>query len=150
MLKKFTWGHGVALALGLFIIFILSMIFYFTSTWKNSELITDDYYEAELAYQDVIDAKSLANGLSEKPQYSQDKMGIQITFPHEYNNINTQFSIDLHRAEDQKLDVIKEMELDGRNSLFIPAAVLAKGNYVLRVHWTRAEKNYQLDYDLVW
>lgn len=150
MLKKFTWGHGVALALGLFIIFILSMIFYFTSTWKNSELITDDYYEAELAYQDVIDAKSLANGLSEKPQYSQDKMGIRITFPQEYNNINTQFSIDLHRAEDQKLDVIKEMELDGRNSLFIPAAVLAKGNYVLRVHWTRAEKNYQLDYDLVW
>lgn len=150
MLKKFTWGHGVALALGLFIIFILSMIFYFTSTWKNSELITDDYYEAELAYQDVIDAKSLANGLSEKPQYSQDKMGIRITFPQEYNNLNTQFSIDLHRAEDQKLDVIKEMELDGRNSLFIPAAVLAKGNYVLRVHWTRAEKNYQLDYDLVW
>lgn len=150
MLKKFTWGHGVALALGLFIIFILSMIFYFTSTWKNSELITDDYYEAELAYQDVIDAKSLANGLSEKPQYSQDKMGIRITFPQEYNNLNTQFSIDLHRAEDQKLDVIKKMELDGRNSLFIPAAVLAKGNYVLRVHWTRAEKNYQLDYDLVW
>lgn len=150
MLKKFTWGHGVALALGLFIIFILSMIFYFTSTWKNSELITDDYYEAELAYQDVIDAKSLANGLPEKTQYSQDKMGIRITFPQEYNNINTQFSIDLHRAEDQKLDVIKEMELDGRNSLFIPAAVLAKGNYVLRVHWTRAEKNYQLDYDLVW
>ena len=64
MLKKFTWGHGVALALGLFIIFILSMIFYFTSTWKNSELITDDYYEAELAYQDVIDAKEFlaANG----------------------------------------------------------------------------------------
>ncbi|MBP0612026.1 FixH family protein [Chryseobacterium sp. cx-311] len=150
MLKKFTWGHGVALALGLFIIFILSMIFYFTSTWKNSELITDDYYEAELAYQDVIDAKSLANGLPEKPQYSQDKMGIRITFPQEYNNLNTQFSIDLHRAEDQKLDVIKEMDLDGRNSLFIPAAVLAKGNYVLRVHWTRAEKNYQLDYDLVW
>lgn len=150
MLKKFTWGHGVALALGLFIIFILSMIFYFTSTWKNSELITDDYYEAELAYQDVIDAKSLANGLPEKPQYSQDKMGIRITFPQEYNNLNTQFSIDLHRAEDQKLDVIKEMDLDGRNSLFIPAAVLAKGNYVLRVHWTKADKKYQLDYDLIW
>ena len=150
MLKKFTWGHGVALALGLFIIFILSMIFYFTSTWKNSELITDDYYEAELAYQDVIDAKALAGALPEKPEYVQDQSGIRVIFPKDYNNSNTQFTIDLHRAEDQKLDVIKEVDLDSRNSLFIPAAVLAKGNYVLRVLWTRADKKYQLDYDLIW
>ncbi|MBW8358553.1 MAG: FixH family protein [Weeksellaceae bacterium] len=150
MLKKFTWGHGIVLALGTFIIFILSMIFYFTSTWKNSELITDDYYEEELAYQDVIDAKNLANQLPEKPKYVQNETGIRIFFPADINNSNSKFRIDLHRAEDQKLDVIREMTLDSQNSIFIPAAILAKGNYVLRVHWEMDAKQYQIDYDLVW
>ena len=150
MLKKFTWGHGIVLALGTFIIFILSMIFYFTSTWKNSELITDDYYEEELAYQDVIDAKTLANQLPEKPKYIQDVTGIRIIFPADINNSNAKLRIDLHRAEDQKLDVIREMTLDSQNSIFIPAALLAKGNYVLRVHWEKEAKDYQIDYDLVW
>ena len=150
MLKKFTWGHGIMVALGSFMIFILSLIWYFTSTWKNSELITDNYYEEELAYQNVIDAKNKAINLKELPVYQQNESGISVTFPSEINNSNSKFRIDLHRAEDQKLDIIREMKLDQRNSIFIPAKVLAKGNYVLRVMWKKDNEEYQLDYDLIW
>jgi len=150
MLKNFTWGHGIVVALGSFMIFILSLIWYFTSTWKNSELITDNYYEEELAYQNVIDAKNKAINLKELPVYQQNESGISVTFPSEINNSNSKFRIDLHRAEDQKLDIIREMKLDQRNSIFIPAKVLAKGNYVLRVMWKKDNEEYQLDYDLIW
>ncbi|RCU44094.1 nitrogen fixation protein FixH [Chryseobacterium lacus] len=150
MLKNFTWGHGIVVALGSFMIFILSLIWYFTSTWKNSELITDNYYEEELAYQNVIDAKNKATNLKELPVYHQNESGISVTFPSEINNSNSKFRIDLHRAEDQKLDIIREMELDQRNSIFIPAKVLAKGNYVLRVMWKKDNEEYQIDYDLIW
>ncbi len=150
MFKNFTWGHGVAVALGAFMIFILSMIFIFSRGWQNSELITDNYYEEELVYQNVIDAKNLADKLPEKPKYLQDVSGIKVVFPKDINNGNSKFKIDLHRADDQKLDIIREMPLDGSNSIFIPAKVLLKGNYVLRMHWTKENKNYQLDYDLVW
>lgn len=150
MLKNFTWGHGIVVALGSFMIFILSLIWYFTSTWKNSELITDNYYEEELAYQNVIDAKNKAINLKELPVYKQNESGISVTFPSEINNSNSKFRIDLHRAEDQKLDIIREMELDQRNSIFIPAKVLAKGNYVLRMMWKKDNEEYQIDYDLIW
>lgn len=150
MLKNFTWGHGIVVALGSFMIFILSLIWYFTSTWKNSELITDNYYEEELAYQNVIDAKNKAINLKELPVYHQNESGISVTFPSEINNSNSKFRIDLHRAEDQKLDIIREMELDQRNSIFIPAKVLAKGNYVLRMMWKKDNEEYQIDYDLIW
>lgn len=150
MLKNFTWGHGIVVALGSFMIFILSLIWYFTSTWKNSELITDNYYEEELAYQNVIDAKNKAINLKELPVYQQNESGISVTFPSEINNSNSKFRIDLHRAEDQKLDIIREMKLDQRNSIFIPAKVLAKGNYVLRVMWKKDNEEYQIDYDLIW
>lgn len=150
MLKKISWGHGVAIALGTFMLFILGLIFYFTSTMSNSELITENYYEEELEYQKVIDAKTLAEQLPEKPQYIQNEEGIRIVFPATINNNNSTFRIDLHRADDQRLDIIRDMKLDQKNSIFVPANVIVKGHYVLRMHWTKDQKNYQLDYDLEW
>ena len=41
--------------------FILFLIFVFSHGMKNSELISDNYYQDELTYQDVIDAKTNAD-----------------------------------------------------------------------------------------
>ncbi len=150
MFKKFSWGHGIVIALGSFIAFILFMIFLFPNGQQNSEMITENYYEEELAYQKVIDAKNNADLLPEKPKYNQDQSGIKVIFPEDINNENSKFTIDLHRADDQKLDVKREIKLDGKNTLFIPANILVKGNYVLRTMWTTNNKNFQIDYDLVW
>ncbi len=69
-MKNFTWGHGIILALGSFIVFILSMLFLFPNGQKNSEMVTDKYYEEELEYQSVIDAKKRADTIKEKPAFS--------------------------------------------------------------------------------
>ena len=61
---KFTWGHGIVVALGLFISFILYLIFVFPIGKQNSELVTENYYEDELSYQKVIDAKNNAETLA--------------------------------------------------------------------------------------
>ncbi len=58
-MKKLNWGHGLAIALGCFIIFILSLIFIFPMGKQNAEMISNNYYEEELQYQDVIDAKKM-------------------------------------------------------------------------------------------
>ncbi len=149
-MKKFTWGHGVAVALATFICFILFMIFLFPNGQKNSELITDNYYEEELAFQDVIDAKKRTDLLTEKPQYLQTKEGIKITFPKDINNTNSKIRFHLFRTDDQILDVKKNMALDANNSFIIPVKVLKKGNYTLKVHWNKDKKEYQIDYDVVW
>ena len=88
-MKNFTWGHGIFLALASFIIFILSMVFLFPNGQKNSEMVTDKYYEEELLYQSVIDAKKRADELAEKPAYSQSHEEIKLTFPKDINNSNT-------------------------------------------------------------
>jgi hypothetical protein len=123
-MKKFTWGHGVVIALLSFMAFILSMLFLFPNGQKNSEMVTDNYYEEELKYQDVIDAKKRADDLQEKPVYSQDKNGIKITFPKDYDNSNTTVKFVLNRTEDQNLDIKKAVQLDAGKSFLIPAQVL--------------------------
>lgn len=150
MFKKFSWGHGIALALASFMIFILSMIFIFSRGQQNSELITETYYQDELQYQQIIDAKNNADKIQNKPEYIQDARGVTLKFPAEINNGNSKFKIDLHRAEDQNLDVVRNINLNAENAIFLPKDILAKGNYVLRVMWTKEKQNYQLDYDIVW
>lgn len=149
-MKKFTWGHGIVLAMLSFMGFILFMIFVYSSGKQKSELITEDYYEQELAFQDVIDAKNNADALTEKPLYEQNKFQIAITFPKEYTNDNTTFNIHLYRPEDGNLDVESKMTLDYHNRIVIPAKVMKKGDYMLKLKWTKDNKNYQIDYDIVW
>lgn len=140
----------MVIALLAFIIFILSMLFLFPNGQKNSEMVTDNYYEEELKYQDVIDAKGRADQLQEKPVYSQDKNGIKIIFPKDYDNSNTTVKFVLNRTEDQNLDIHKSVQLDANKSFVIPAQLLKEGNYTLRLSWTKDKKDYRLDYDVIW
>lgn len=50
MKSKFTWGHGMVLALAGFIAFILGMIFFYTRGYQTSEMVSENYYEDELIY----------------------------------------------------------------------------------------------------
>ncbi|MCW3160919.1 FixH family protein [Chryseobacterium oryctis] len=149
-MKNFSWGHGVVVALLAFIIFILSMLFFFPNGQKNSEMVTENYYEEELQYQDVIDAKKRADELQEKPIYNQSKEGIRITFPKDYNNSNVTVKFVLNRTDDQNLDIKKTEQLDANQSFLIPAKVLKLGNYTLRLMWTKDKTDYRMDYDVIW
>lgn len=149
MLKKFNWGHGVIAALGLFIMFILFMIFIFPNGKQNSELISNHYYEDELAYQKTIDAKKLAEKLPEQPKYSQDASGIKITFPKSIQPEDKTVKFILFRTDDGNLDVKKELPLS-QDFIHIPAKVLFPGPYTLKIMWNKAGKAYQIDYDVLW
>lgn len=149
-MKNFSWGHGVVIALAAFIIFILSMMFLFPNGQKNSEMVTDNYYEEELQYQDVIDSKKRADELQEKPVFSQDTNRIKITFPKDNTPSNTTVKFVLNRTDDQNLDIKKSVELDANHTFIIPAQVLKMGNYTLRLSWTKDKTDYRMDYDVIW
>ncbi|SDJ73076.1 FixH family protein [Chryseobacterium jejuense] len=149
-MKNFSWGHGVVIALAAFIIFILSMMFLFPNGQKNSEMVTDNYYEEELQYQDVIDSKKRADELQEKPVFSQDTNGIKITFPKDNTHSNTTVKFVLNRTDDQNLDIKKSVDLDANHTFIIPAQVLKMGNYTLRLSWTKDKTDYRMDYDVIW
>lgn len=150
MFKNFSWGHGVAVALGLFMSFILFLIFVFSRGMQNSELISDSYYEDELAYQEIIDAKQNAHVLAEKPVYSQTKNGITIIFPENIKPENSNVHFELFRTDDSNLDVKKDIPLNGKNQFQIPAKVIFPGSYTLKVKWENNKKPYQVDYDIQW
>lgn len=150
MLKNFGWGHGVVIALGVFMAFILSLIFVFSRGWQNAEMVSDHYYEDELKYQEVIDAKKNADHLAHLPQYSSKTDGIELDFAGLEMPQDRKVNFELFRTDDAKLDVKKELMIDAASKIHIPARILIPGSYMLKVKWTASQKPYQVDYDIIW
>ena len=150
MFKKFNWGHGIILALGSFIAFILFMIFVFSNGQQTAEMVSDDYYADELNYQEVIDAKKNADLLRDSLQYQQLANGIKINFPASISPEEGKVHFDLYRTNDANLDVKKDLNLDAQKSFTVPKQVLSPGSYTLKVKWSQNKKPYQIDYDVQW
>lgn len=147
---KFSWGHGIIVALALFIGFILYLIFIFPIGKQNSELVTESYYEDELAYQNVIDAKKNADNLPAKPQYAQLPYGIRIAFPKDITNANSKIDFYLYRTNDKTQDKKATIKLDENNSFLVPKELMIPGSYTLKIRWNKDNKDYQVDYDVEW
>lgn len=148
-MKNLNWGHGLMIALGCFILFILSLIFIFPMGKQNAEMISNNYYEEELQYQDIIDAKNNAAKLDKTPTYRATNEGILITFPETIKVDENTVNFVLFRTEDSNLDVKKEVSLQ-HNLFLIPAKVISKGSYTLKLKWKENKKPYQVDYDILW
>ncbi len=149
---KFTWGHGVILALVCFITFICYLVFSVEFSKNSFDLVTDEYYDDEINFQQEIDATSHANQLKEKPTIEiVNSKGIEITFPKEFNSQNTTGKLKLFRPNSKDLDVNKKsLDLSALNTIFIPANILVKGNYTLKLYWKKDNINYQMEIPVVW
>ncbi|GGG48182.1 FixH family protein [Epilithonimonas arachidiradicis] len=148
-MKKLHWGHGLAIALGCFILFILFLIFIFPMGKQNADMISNNYYEEELEYQKIIDAKDNAAKLEKTPVYRATAEGIQITFPDAIKPDDKKVNFVLFRTEDSNLDVKKEIILES-NTFVIPKKVISTGSYTLKLRWAENKKPYQIDYDILW
>jgi hypothetical protein len=64
---KINWGTGIVIAIGLFMTFILVLVYKMTVDQKyNHDLVVEEYYKKELAFQEEIDAEKNALSLSER------------------------------------------------------------------------------------
>ena len=148
-MKNLNWGHGLMIALGCFILFILFLILVFPIGKQNADMISDNYYEEELKYQDVIDAKENAAQLKEIPAYKATANGMEITFPESIKADDNKVEFILFRTEDSNLDIKKELNLEN-HKFVIPKKVVFPGSYTLKLKWTENKKPYQVDYDILW
>ncbi|WP_338039248.1 FixH family protein [Maribacter litopenaei] len=78
---KFNWGTGIVLAFIGFIGFILFFVVRMsTDNRANHDLVTEDYYRQELAYQKEIDAQNNATKDINKLQVRKSPDGLEIRF----------------------------------------------------------------------
>ncbi len=155
---KFTYGHGVVLALLLFMIMITYLVVYYGYVQAdNYDMVTENYYEKELKYQEVINARNNAYKLVEKPIIKVfNGKGIQIIFPKQFDANNTKGEIYFYRPSNDDLDKKFPLNISNNQDIYITKELLTtknidtKGLYIAKITWKSKGIEYYWEEKINW
>ena len=147
---KINWGTGIVLAFVAFIAFILYFVI-IMSTQKRAEhdLVVDDYYKAELLYQQEIDAKINANNLKYAIQTTKTKNGFVINFPKNQEPNKITGTVSFYRPSNKQLDFNLAISLSSSH-LLIPDKRLVDGRWDIKVVWQYNNKHYRYEENITY
>ena len=149
-MKKFNWGTGIVLAFIGFISFIMYFIISMnTNTDYQHDLVTDDYYKAELEYQNDINKEENANNLEKNISWKKTDEGIIIEFPENLEIKNITGKVFLYRPSNKQLDFETTISLSNHN-LLIPDNRLLDGRWNIKVYWQYKESEYLFKKEIVY
>lgn len=131
-----NWGHGLTLS---FIAFAGLMIFMAVKSFQqNIDLVTEDYYQAEIKYQQRIDEIENVD-INSAVNIHQFDQYIQLVFKETPES----GSVHLYRPSDSQFDQNFNIT-DLESSMVIPLEGVTTGLYVLKISWeSRGKKYYQ-------
>lgn len=135
-----NWGKSIVLAFVLFATFIgvlVTIIFR-----QDIALVTENYYEKELRYQEQIDRERNTSELPEKPSIQVADGALVV----EYTGMTqiTSGELELFRPSDAKLDRKYVLSPDATVQR-IDLSGLPGGMYKARMRWTQNGKEYFLE-----
>lgn len=146
---KFNWGTGILIAILSFIGFIM-YFFVKTATDKtyNHELVTEDYYNQELAFQQMVEMEKNAEQDRVGPSISilQDS-GIVFSFPQNVDLTSLQGVVKFYRPSSEKLDFQLPLKIEDTR-MFIPKELLQKGLWKVDILYQINQKKYKTHFDI--
>ncbi|WP_103864163.1 FixH family protein [Aquimarina sp. I32.4] len=132
---KINWGTSIILAFIGFISFILYFVIKMNINQNyQHDLVTEDYYKKELAFQDEINAEENSKTLTNDITIKKKDEGLVISFPKDKNYNDIKGTIFLYRPSNKKLDIKIPISLS--NSTFvIKDQELLDGRWNITVDW---------------
>lgn len=139
---KINWGTAIVLAFIAFIAFILYFVISMLTNKKyEHDLVTENYYQKELVYQQSIDKEINAKRLDEQVTWKKISNGILITFPQSLKIEDIKGKVFLYRPSNKHLDFEIPITLSN-HTLLIPDNRLLDGRWNLSVEWIYNKTEY--------
>jgi hypothetical protein len=131
------WGKGILLSIIGFVALIMTLVI-ISVRMEGIELVTENYYEAEIKYQDRIDEESLALRLDRTViTYNSDGKNLILDLP-----VGTIGKLQLFRPSDASLDWEIGVQVSDTISTLISLDDFKEGYWRIQLSWTEAGKNY--------
>ncbi|MDG5492184.1 FixH family protein [Psychroserpens sp. SPM9] len=147
---KLNWGTGIVLAFIGFISFILYFVVHMNTTKKyDTSLVTENYYKAELEYQNDIDKETNAKNLVSNISWKRSDTGLEITFPLSMNEKDITGKVFLYRPSNEHVDFETAISLS-HHTLLIPDKRLLDGRWNIKVDWQYKGKSYLYKKEIVY
>lgn len=126
-----NWGAKIVLGMGIFMLFIISLVSYMFYVHGRDTLIEDDYYENGIKYDQEFNASQQMLNHHAEPQINISKQYIVLKLKD-----SSAYSLTLKRASNQKDDQHFEGATKGtENLILIDRSDLPKGLWFLKLNW---------------
>lgn len=145
MTIQFGWGWRIAL---LYIGFVIMMLVLVISSSKQKfDLVSEDYYKDEIAYQQVLDGSKNQAALSSALLFGANDKTITITFPLEFAGKDIEGTINFYSAVDKRWDRTFNIR-PVANTMAIDRRLLRHTNYLVKLTYSVSGKNYYMEQDI--
>lgn len=137
-----NWGRWIIVSFVLFTGFIATLVT--VCIRQDVSLVTTNYYQDEIAYQDQLDRLNNTKALEEKPSIKiATNMKLEISFD-KFNEIE-KGKLQLFCPSNEKMDRHYTINPSNERQQYYTLADLPKGMYRARLQWTMEGKEYYLE-----
>lgn len=139
----FSWWPRVII--GFFILFAIFIGNFVRLAMKSDvDLVSKDYYQKEIAYQEHINtvAQTRENKADIHVTLAEAAGQLVIAFPDFFKDQKVTGKVNFFRPSDAKLDFEKALELNDDRQQFIPVDKLQRGLWKLQISSQANGKNY--------
>jgi len=137
---KFNWGTGILIFIILFLLAISSFVFYSTTQIVN--LVEDDYYPKELAYDKQMEKMRNYKNSDINIVIRKTSDHIMIEYKGLLPDDSLQGTVLIYRPSDYRKDIKIPMQINDTGYQFIARAPLLSGKYIIKFDWQSGQKTY--------
>ena len=134
-----NWGVGIAIVYILFVLGMLTLVF--KSRSQKIDLVTENYYQQELAYQEEIDAKQRVEDSGCMPVIQKKSNQYQIQIPGSKGN-PIQGSLLAYCPSNKKEDRLISLKPTNDGQWLLDLESLSPSQYILKLHWSKCGEIY--------
>ena len=143
---KISWGWKIGILYGGFVVGMVSLVV--ASNHQHFDLVSKDYYEAELGYQKVIDAGKNQSSLSQPMSIHANGKEVTIEFPQEFKDKILSGNIQFYSPVNSEWD--KSFKIDAQNNtVTIQRSELKNTKYTIKITCVAGGKSYYQESDLM-
>lgn len=146
--NQWQWPSIIIGTLVVFTVFIVSIAVYISK--QSYSLVSSEYYPESIVYDDIINSKKAAQGLSELPsiEFIGVSEEIQLVFPETYANKVQSGSLHFYRPDNSALDFTTEIALNTHNIQNVPSSKMHSGYWKVKVSWQMDNIKYLVEKDI--
>jgi hypothetical protein len=135
-----SWGYKIAILYIGFVMLILTLVG--VSSGEKVDLVSADYYEQELKFQNKLDDSKRSNELEQPLEWIVVPGAIKLKFPKEFKGRKTEASVYLLRPSDSKMDKTIKVLSDTTTERLIATDKVIAGIYKMEISWEAEGQKY--------
>jgi hypothetical protein len=135
-----NWGYKIAVFFGAFVLITTGVTVYLMN--QKVDVVTENYYEKELKYQDQIDKVTRTRALKESVEITNTGKELIIKFPNLPDKNQNKDLISLYRPSDDSKDVKIPVQTDTSRTQVVSIDRLVRGYWKVKINWTSGGSEY--------